>query len=90
MKLKLPFLVIKQQVACFSSKRTDGLAARPYFAYISSSDKTGKPFVLPQKDPTLYDRMLLTFNKPEFVTGKNKPGPRDFARTARGKTKNIK
>ncbi len=74
----------------FSSKRTDGLAARPYFAYISSSDKTGKPFVLPQKDPTLYDRMLLTFNKPEFVTGKINLGPRDFARTARGKTKNIK
>lgn len=74
----------------FSSKRTDGLAARPYFAYIGSSDKTGKPFVLPQKDPTLYDRMLQTFNKPEFVTGKINLGPRDFARIARGEARKVK
>jgi WD40 repeat protein len=74
----------------FSSKRTDGLAARPYFAYISSPDNIGKPFVLPQKDPTLYDRMLLTFNRPELVTGKINLGPRDFARAARGETRNIK
>ena len=38
----------------FSSKRGDGLTARPYFAYFGSPDNVGKPFVLPQKDPTLY------------------------------------
>jgi hypothetical protein len=70
----------------FSSKRTDGLTARPYFAYTGSSDQTVKPFVLPQKDPTLYNRMLQTYNKPEFVTGKINLGPRDFARVARGET----
>jgi len=69
----------------FSSKRGDGLTARPYFAYFESPDKVGKPFVLPQKDPELYKRMVLTFNKPEFVTGKIKIRARDFARIIRGK-----
>jgi hypothetical protein len=67
----------------FSSKRDDGLTARLYFAYLGPSDQTGKPFVLPQKDPTLYDHLLKTYNRPEFVTGKIKFGPRDFARAAR-------
>jgi WD40 repeat protein len=66
----------------FSSKRGDGLTARPYFAYFSSSENVGKPFVLPQKDPTLYKRMEKTFNRPEFVNDKIKIGPRDFARAS--------
>ena len=69
----------------FSSKRGDGLTARPYFAYFGSADSIGKPFVLPQKDPDLYKRMVHTFNKPEFVTGKIIPGPRKFGRAAKTK-----
>ena len=67
----------------FSSKRGDGLTARPYISYFSSPDNIGKPFVLPQKDPTLYKRMEKTFNRPEFVTGKITPRPRDFARASK-------
>jgi WD40 repeat protein len=67
----------------FSSKRGDGLTARPYFAYFGSPDNVGKPFVLPQKDPTLYQRMERTFNRPEFITGKIKIGPRDFAKASK-------
>jgi dipeptidyl aminopeptidase/acylaminoacyl peptidase len=67
----------------FSSKRGDGLTARPYFAYIGSADTIGKPFVLPQKDPLLYRRMEKTFNRPEFITGKIRLGPRDFARASK-------
>ncbi len=67
----------------FSSKRGDGLTARPWFAYIDESGHARKPFVLPQKDPGLYGRMLKTFNKPEFVTGKIGFTPRDFARAAK-------
>jgi dipeptidyl aminopeptidase/acylaminoacyl peptidase len=67
----------------FSSKRGDGLTARPYFAYFGSADNIGKPFVLPQKDPTLYDRMEKTFNRPEFVSGRINVGPRDFARASK-------
>jgi WD40 repeat protein len=67
----------------FSSKRGDGLTARPYFAYFGSPDNTGKPFVLPQKDPTFYKRMAKTFNRPEFVTARIDAGPRDFARASK-------
>ena len=67
----------------FSSKREDGLTARPYFSYFYSSDSVGKPFVLPQKDPTLYKRMAKTFNRPELITGKIKIGPRDFAQASK-------
>ncbi len=67
----------------FSSKRDDGLTARPYLAYFGSPDNIGKPFVLPQKDPALYKRLAKTFNRPEFVTGKIVVRPRDFARGSR-------
>ena len=67
----------------FSSKRGDGLTAHPYFAYFGSKDQFGKPFVLPQKDPTLYERMLKTYNKPEFVMGKINLSSRDFERAAK-------
>lgn len=67
----------------FSSKRMDGRSARPHFAHIDSTGKQGKEFVLPQKDPTLYNSMLESFNIPEFVIGKIMMKPRDFARASR-------
>ena len=66
----------------FSSKRGDGLTARPYFAYFVSPDNIGKPFVLPQKDPSLYDKLGKSFNRPEFITGMITAGSRDFARAS--------
>ncbi len=67
----------------FSSKRVDGLTARPYLAYFGSPGNIGKPFVLPQKDPSLYNRLGKTFNRPEFVTGRIIASPRDFARASK-------
>jgi len=66
----------------FSSKRSDGRSTRPFFAYFDSWDKTGKPFILPQKDPTYYHRMMESFNIPEFLSGKIRFSPHDFARAA--------
>jgi hypothetical protein len=66
----------------FSSKRRDGLSAFPYFAYFESPDKVGKPFVLPQRDPTIYDRMPLTYNIPEFIKGRIRIKPRDFEKAS--------
>jgi hypothetical protein len=63
----------------FSSKRTDGRSTRPFFAYFDSWDSTGKPFILPQKDPTFYGRLMESFNIPEFVNGKILLSPHDFA-----------
>ncbi len=52
----------------FSSKRLDGLWARPYFAYFdTASGRTGKPFLLPQEDPGFYDTFTFTYNVPELV-----------------------
>lgn len=51
----------------FSSKRIDGLFARPHFAYLGSDGKFRKPFVLPQEDPTFYESFLNTFNVPELL-----------------------
>jgi WD40 repeat protein len=70
----------------FSSKRTDGRSTRPFFAYFNSWDSTGKPFVLPQKDPALYYTMMESFNIPEFVRGKIMLSPRDFAAVANNET----
>ncbi len=51
----------------FSSKRGDGVLARPYFAHVDADGAVSKPFVLPQKDPGLYESHLYTFNVPELV-----------------------
>lgn len=67
----------------FSSRRIDGRSSRPYFAHIDSTGKQGKEFVLPQKDPTLYNRMLESFNIPEFVNGKIDLAPKDLARASK-------
>lgn len=67
----------------FSSKRSDGRSTRPYISYISSDGKASKPFMLPQKDPDIYNNMIESFNIPEFVTGEIQAGPRDFVEAAR-------
>jgi dipeptidyl aminopeptidase/acylaminoacyl peptidase len=73
----------------FSSKRMDGLSARPYIAFFKSPEQTGKPFVLPQKDPALYERMEKTFNRPEFITGKIKTDPRDFEKASKKEASKV-
>ncbi len=53
----------------FSSKRIDGLFARPFISYVDAQGQFQKPFVLPQEDPTFYDSCLNTFNVPELMDG---------------------
>jgi len=67
----------------FSSRRMDTRSGRSYFAHIDSLGNQGKEFVLPQKDPTLYGRMLESFNIPELVNGRIKLNTRDFAKATR-------
>ena len=69
----------------FSSKRLDGRSTRPFIAHFDSWEKTGKPFVLPQKNPLKYRTMLRSFNIPEFVSGKVKVSPKDFMSAAKTK-----
>ena len=52
----------------FSSKRLDGLWARPYFAHFDpETGLASKPFLLPQEDPRFYDYFTKTFNLPELI-----------------------
>jgi len=53
----------------FSSKRLDGLFARPFISYVDEQGQFFKPFLLPQEDPHFYDSCLKTFNVPELVQG---------------------
>lgn len=50
----------------FTSKRRDGVFARPHFSYIDAGGRAHKPFVLPQKDPAFYDSFIRTYNAPEL------------------------
>ncbi len=53
----------------FSSKRLDGLWARPYIAsFDPQSGVATKPFALPQKEADFYNRFTRTFNIPELIS----------------------
>lgn len=64
----------------FSSKRIDGLFARPHFSYVDEYGRFHKPFVLPQEDPAFYGFCLNTFNVPELMQGPVTVKERDLAR----------
>jgi dipeptidyl aminopeptidase/acylaminoacyl peptidase len=64
----------------FSSKRRDGIFAKPYLSYFDRNGRAHKPFVLPQRDPDFYESHLRTYNVPELVSEAVPLGPRDFAR----------
>ncbi|MDR1259638.1 MAG: hypothetical protein LBK65_10265 [Tannerellaceae bacterium] len=67
----------------FSSRRTDGLYSRPFLASVDEAGNVSKPFMLPQKDPGMYDSSLYSFNIPEFVTGRVELDARIVGRKAR-------
>ncbi len=66
----------------FSSKRRDGLRARPYFSYVDEEGKAYKPFLLPQKDPAFYDTFMKNYNVPELVSEPVRAKSRDLTRAA--------
>jgi hypothetical protein len=51
----------------FSSKRRDGLFARPHFSWFDGQGHFSKPFILPQEDPEFYDSFIKTYNLPELI-----------------------
>ncbi len=53
----------------FTSKRLDGLFARPFFSYLDEKGRASKPFVLPQKDPAFYHTFIKNYNIPELLRG---------------------
>jgi hypothetical protein len=63
----------------FSSKRRDGLFARPYFTYVDEAGHFHRPFLLPQEDPSFYDGFIQTVNVPVLVTGRVEVSQRALA-----------
>jgi len=74
----------------FSSRRTDGLHTRLFFAYFDSSGRIHKPFLLPQKKPESDIRLLKSYNVPEFIKGKVELNPHEISRILAGETVNLK
>jgi hypothetical protein len=66
----------------FSSKRGNGLLARPHICYIAPDGTEGKPFVMPQKDPFFYDSFIKTYNLPELITGPVTVSSEELAKAA--------
>ncbi len=66
----------------FSSKRDDGLTARPYIVYFDENGNEQKPFILTQKDPNFYDHFLKTYNIPELADSKIELDPGEIRRAA--------
>lgn len=50
-----------------ASRRDDGNYSRVYIAHCASDGTVSKAFELPQKDPSRYDRLLKSFNRPELT-----------------------
>ncbi|NQT17006.1 MAG: PD40 domain-containing protein [Planctomycetes bacterium] len=67
----------------FTSKRRDGLFARIYFSYVDEAGRAHKPVLLPQEDPSFYDRLLRTYNIPELSRGPTPATCRALARAIR-------
>jgi hypothetical protein len=67
----------------FSTKRMDGLFARPFFSYVDDQGQFHKPFVLPQKNPDFYDSFAKTFNAPELAQGPVLVSERDLANASK-------
>ena len=64
----------------FSSKRRDGLFAKPYFSYVDAEGRVHKPVLMPQRDPQFYDSFIKTYNVPVFITGPVRARQRDLAK----------
>ena len=67
----------------FSSRRENGLYTQPFIAYIDENGQAHKPFLLPQKDIQYYDKLMKSFNVPEFVSGKVHTDGYSISRTAK-------
>lgn len=67
----------------FSSRRVDGLYTRPFIAYINDDGEAEKAFIVPQKEADFYDRLMKSYNVPEFVTGKVDVSGYHIARAAK-------
>lgn len=65
----------------FSSKRENGILARPYFCYFKN-DQVSKPVLLPQKNPEFYKTFFKTYNVPELIKHEIRIKPNQWKKAA--------
>ena len=69
----------------FTSRRDDGLYTKLYCSHIDAQGKVSKPFLLPQRNPREYYRMLMySYNTPDFVAEPIKANPRELGQAIEG------
>jgi hypothetical protein len=74
----------------FSSKRGDGLNTRIYISLVDEKGQASKPFVLPQKDPELYNRLIRSFNVPELSDADISFTPGELKKATSAEAINVK
>ena len=65
----------------FSSRRGDGRYTKLYISYLNQTGQFHKAFLLPQKDPGMYDSFFYSYNRPELITGSIEVNPRSWIRS---------
>lgn len=64
----------------FTSRRINGYYTQLYLAHVDRNGRMGKPFLLPQRNPgRYYDRMLNSYNTPDFTLTPVKLSAREAA-----------
>ena len=74
----------------FGSRRLDGRHTRLFITYFDAEGKFHKPFLLPQKNPELYEKSMKSYNVPEFVAGKINTDIHTLERIVKGNAINVK
>ena len=56
-----------------------------YFSHVDAHGRVSKPFLLPQRNPREYYRMLMySYNTPDFVAAPIKANPRELGQAIEG------
>lgn len=65
----------------FSSRRGDGRYTKLFISYLNQAGQFQKAFLLPQKDPGMYNSFFYSYNRPELITGSIEVNPRSWIRS---------
>lgn len=74
----------------FSSRRDDAGFTRLYLAYFDGKGGFSKPFIIPQEDPSFYDRSFKSYNVPEFIVKPASMSRKGILKAMKSSTTNAK
>lgn len=71
----------------FSSRRYDGRYTKLYISYLDKEGQFQKAFLLPQRDPGMYDTFFYSYNRPELISSSIQTRSRQWVREIRAAMK---